>query len=105
MTEGVQAQGVCLAEAVGSLSLATDLATGQPLEHAVRRSLVAVWLGEALGLAPSDLNDVYYVALLGTVGCAIEGTVFARFGTDDIALSARLRRWTSAVPCRSPRSG
>jgi hypothetical protein len=38
-----------------------------------------------MGLAASDLSDVYYVALLGTVGCAIEGTVFARFGNDDIA--------------------
>lgn len=83
-------QRVRLAEVVASLSLATDLATGQPLEHALRRSLLAVWLGEELGLPPADLSDVYYVALLGTVGCAIEGTVFARFGTDDIALSARV---------------
>lgn len=90
MSDVVQTQGVRLAEVVGSLSLATDLATGQPLEHALRRGLVAVWLGEALGLAPCDLNDVYYVALLGTVGCAIEGTVFARFGIDDITLSARV---------------
>lgn len=31
--------GVRLAELVASLSLATDLATGQPLEHGLRRSL------------------------------------------------------------------
>ncbi len=90
MDGAARTQRVRLAEVVGSLSLATDLATGQPLEHALRRSLLALWLGEELGLPASDLSDVYYVALLGTVGCAIEGTVFARFGTDDIALSARV---------------
>jgi HD-GYP domain-containing protein (c-di-GMP phosphodiesterase class II) len=79
-----------LAEVVASLSLATDLATGQPLEHALRRSLLAVWLGEELGISSRQLNDVYHVALLGTVGCAIEGVVFARYGKDDIALSARV---------------
>ena len=83
-------QNVRLAEVVGSLSLATDLATGQPLEHGLRRSLLAVWLGEEVGLDASELSDAYYVALLGTVGCAIEGTIFARFGTDDIALSSRV---------------
>lgn len=87
---GAQGQTVRLAEVVGCLSLATDLATGQPLEHALRRALLAVWLGEELGLASAELSDVYYVALPGTVGCAIEGTVFARFGTDDIALSAEV---------------
>ena len=85
-----RSQRVRLAEVIGSLSLATDLATGQPLEHALRRSLLAVWLGNELGLAGSDLSDVYYVSLLGTVGCAIEGIVFARLGPDDIALSARV---------------
>lgn len=91
MTVGdAQGERVRMAEVVACLSLATDLATGQPLEHALRRGLLAVWLGEELGLAPSELSDVYYVALLGTVGCAIEGTLFARFGTDDIALSGRV---------------
>jgi HD-GYP domain-containing protein (c-di-GMP phosphodiesterase class II) len=88
MVGGVGAQ-VRLAEVVGSLSLVTDLATGQPLEHGLRRSLLAVWLGENLGLEPADLSDAYYVALLGSVGCTIEGTELARLAEDDIALSER----------------
>lgn len=80
---------VRLADVVGSLSLVTDLATGQPLEHGLRRGLLAVWLGEDLGLEPADLSDAYYVALLGSVGCTIEGTELARFAADDIALSAQ----------------
>ena len=42
---------VRLAEVVASLSLATDLAGGLPLEHGLRRCLLAVWLGEDLGLS------------------------------------------------------
>ncbi len=53
---------VRLAEVVGSLSLVTDLATGQPIEHGLRRGLLAVWLGEELGLGAADLSDVYYVS-------------------------------------------
>ena len=79
-----------LAEVVGSLSLATDLATGQPLEHGLRRSLIAVWLGEALGLPPADLSDVFYVSLLGSVGCTLEATVLARLAADDIAIGGKI---------------
>ena len=53
-----------LAEVVASLSLTTDLAGGLPLEHGPRRNLLAVWLGEDLGLSADELSDVYYVALL-----------------------------------------
>lgn len=52
-----------LAEVIGYLSLATDLATGQPIEHGLRRGLLAVWLGEELGLGAADPSDAYYVAL------------------------------------------
>jgi hypothetical protein len=56
---------VRLAEIVGALSLTTDLATGWPIEHGLRRSLLAVWLGEELGLDAAELSDAYCVALLG----------------------------------------
>jgi HD-GYP domain-containing protein (c-di-GMP phosphodiesterase class II) len=78
-----------LAEIVGSLSLATDLASGWPLEHGLRRSLLAVWLGSELGLDQDELSDTYYVGLLGSVGCTIESTLFADYTADDIAAAAR----------------
>jgi HD-GYP domain-containing protein (c-di-GMP phosphodiesterase class II) len=77
---------VRLAEVVASLSLATDLAGGLPFEHGLRRSLLAVWLGEDLGLSADELSDVYYVALLGTVGCSVEGTLLARVSRDELAV-------------------
>lgn len=39
-----------LAEAVGALSLATDLAMGQPLEHGLRTAVLAVRMAQAMGL-------------------------------------------------------
>lgn len=77
---------VRLAEVVASLSLATDLAGGLPLEQGLRRSLLAVWLGEDLGLSDDELSDVYYVALLGTVGCSVEGTLLAKVSRDELAV-------------------
>lgn len=77
---------VRLAEVVASLTLATDLATGQPLEHGLRRTLLAIWLGEALGLSDEDLSTTFYVALLGSVGCILEGAAFADYVRDEIDL-------------------
>jgi len=87
--EGSTDRSVRLAEIVASLSLATGLCTGQPIEHGLRRGLLAVWLGEALGLGPAEISDTYYVALLGSVGCTVEQTLFAKYAKDDIALNAK----------------
>jgi HD-GYP domain-containing protein (c-di-GMP phosphodiesterase class II) len=57
------------AELVGALSLATDLGTGQPLEHALRTAVLAVRLGELAGASAEELSDSYYVALLHGSGC------------------------------------
>ncbi len=57
------------AELVGALSLATDLGTGQPLEHALRTAVLAVRLGELAGASAEELKDTYYVALLHGSGC------------------------------------
>ena len=61
------------AELVGALSLATDLGTGQPLEHALRTAVLAVRLGELAGASPEELADTYYVALLHAAGCTSNG--------------------------------
>ena len=61
------------AELVGALSLATDLGTGQPLEHALRTAVLAVRLGELAGASREELADAYYVALLHASGCTSNG--------------------------------
>jgi HD-GYP domain-containing protein (c-di-GMP phosphodiesterase class II) len=73
------------AEVVGALSLATDLGTGQPLEHALRTAVLAVRLGELAGASARELADTYYVALLHASGCTSNGHEAAQLYGDDIA--------------------
>ena len=73
------------AEVVGALSLATDLGTGQPLEHALRTAVLAVSLGELAGASRQELTDTYYVALLHASGCTSNGHEAAQLFGDDIA--------------------
>jgi HD-GYP domain-containing protein (c-di-GMP phosphodiesterase class II) len=73
------------AEVVGSLSIATDLGTGQPLEHALRTAVLAVRLGELAGASAQELADTYYVALLHASGCTSNGHEATQLYGDDIA--------------------
>ena len=78
-------QPIRAAEVVGALSLATDLGTGQPLEHALRTAVLAVRLGELAGASAEELVDTYYVALLHASGCTSNGHEAAQVFGDDIA--------------------
>lgn len=72
------------AEVVGALSLATDLGTGQPLEHALRTAVLAVRLGDVAGAREQELVDTYYVALLHSSGCTSDGHEATQIYGDDI---------------------
>ena len=75
-----------LAELIASLSLATDLGMGQPVEQALNTCLLAVKVGRSLGLADAALSDVYYLALLRFVGCTADAhEAAAAVGGDEIA--------------------
>ena len=76
------------AELIGALSLATDLGTGQPLEHALRTAVLAVRLGELAGASPKELADTYYVALLHASGCTSNGHEATLLFGEDIEHSA-----------------
>jgi HD-GYP domain-containing protein (c-di-GMP phosphodiesterase class II) len=78
-------QPIRLAEVVAALSIATDLGTGQPLEHALRTAILAVRLGELAGASPQELADTYYVALLHASGCTSNGHEASQLFGDDIA--------------------
>jgi hypothetical protein len=87
-TREVAGSRIRLAELIASLSLATDLGMGQPMDHALRRCLLAVRLGEALGLRATELRAVYYVALVCSVGCTIKLQGFTPWFQDEIAAAA-----------------
>ena len=78
-------QPIRAAEVVGALSIATDLGTGQPLEHAMRTAVLSVRLGELAGASAEELADTYYVALLHASGCTSNGHEAAQLFGDDIA--------------------
>jgi HD-GYP domain-containing protein (c-di-GMP phosphodiesterase class II) len=72
------------AEVVAALSLATDLGIGVPLEHGLQSTLIAMRLGERLGVDPDTASQTYYACLLFYVGCTADAEVAAEtFGDDD----------------------
>jgi HD-GYP domain-containing protein (c-di-GMP phosphodiesterase class II) len=77
------------AEVVGAMSIATDLGTGQPLEHALRTAILAVRLGELAELSPSELVDAYYISLLHSFGCTSDATEQTELFGDDIEPRAK----------------
>lgn len=81
--------GVRLAELVAALSLAADLGLGQPPEHAIRSTLVALDLAAVLNVADEDRATTYWVTLLAWIGCTADSFELARLFGDDIELRAR----------------
>jgi HD-GYP domain-containing protein (c-di-GMP phosphodiesterase class II) len=83
-----RATEVRLAELVAGLSLVVDLGLGQPEEHVLRQTLIALRLGDALNLSEKDRAAVYYVALLAWVGCFSDSHELATWFGDDLAWRA-----------------
>jgi HD-GYP domain-containing protein (c-di-GMP phosphodiesterase class II)/DNA-binding CsgD family transcriptional regulator len=79
-----------LAEAAGVLSLATDLAMGQPLEHGLRTAVLGVRAAAALGLPEQDLATVFYTGMLHFAGCTAGSEIDARFLGDELAVRPQL---------------
>jgi HD-GYP domain-containing protein (c-di-GMP phosphodiesterase class II) len=63
---------------------------GQPLEFALCTCVLAVRLGERLGLSEGELRDVYYLALLRHIGCNIDAHLIAAFMGDEIAMHTNM---------------
>ena len=91
--------GVRLAELMAALSIGTDLAMGQPLESALCACVVAMRLGEGLGLDGTVLHDAYYQALLRYIGCNADTHVLAALFGDELALR---RDFAAIDPGRVP---
>ena len=88
MTEPSSRSKVRLAELVATISLGTDLGLGQPMEHVIRQTLIALRMSEQLGFEESERAVVYYSGLLAWVGCHTDAYEQAKWFGDDIALKA-----------------
>ncbi len=63
------AGGLRLAELLGALSLATDLAHQVPPETALKDAVLSVAFARHIGVSGQELSDVYYLALVSHLGC------------------------------------
>jgi HD-GYP domain-containing protein (c-di-GMP phosphodiesterase class II) len=86
-----ESERVRLAEVLGALSLATDIGTGRPLGHGARTCLIAMAIGEQMGLNPERLRSLFQVALLKFLGCTADSPETARaVGGDERAFNAAM---------------
>jgi HD-GYP domain-containing protein (c-di-GMP phosphodiesterase class II)/DNA-binding CsgD family transcriptional regulator len=82
---------VRLAELISVLSLGTDLGMGQPMEHVMRQSLIALRLAERMGRDESERRAIYYTGLIAWVGCHVDAYEQARFFGDDLRFKGDAR--------------
>ncbi len=80
--------GVRLAELVAALSLATDLGLGQPQQHIIRQTLIALRMAELEGLSDDERAAIFYVSLLAWVGCVADAHEMGKWFGDDTAVRA-----------------
>jgi HD-GYP domain-containing protein (c-di-GMP phosphodiesterase class II) len=79
---------VRLSELVAALSLATDLGLGQPQEHIIRQTLIAMRVAELEGLSDDERSAIFYVSLLAWVGCVADAHEMGKWFGDDMKVRA-----------------
>ncbi len=80
-----------LSELLASVSLATDLATGQATGHALRTCVLSVALARETGCHPDDVRTVHQFALLRFLGCTADAAETAALaGGDDLSFMAAM---------------
>lgn len=86
-----QSRPLRLAELLASVSLATDLGTGQPPGHALRTCTIAAALAEAMGCGRDEARTVHQFALLRFLGCTSDAAeTAAMVGGDDRSFNAAM---------------
>jgi HD-GYP domain-containing protein (c-di-GMP phosphodiesterase class II) len=84
-------------ELLAALSLATDLGSGLPLEHALHTCVIAVRLAEAADVTRRERDATYHAALLHAVGCTSNAHETAAIFGDDVSTRAA---WATIDPGR-----
>ena len=87
----MQSQGapaVRLVELVSAISYGADLGLGQPLEHCMRQTVIALRLADLVGADESEREATYYLGLLANSYCHADAAEQASWFGDDIAFKA-----------------
>jgi len=91
-----------LAEVLGRLSLAFDIANDYPHGKAVRSTVLAVELGVRAGATSEELRDTYWVTLLGYLGATGFAHEQGLIGSgDDRALRGAMSMFSVEAPFSS----
>lgn len=86
-------------EIVASLSLATDIAMGQPMGQGLRTCLLAIGVAREMGLPEPEVADVYYLSLLRFAGCNSHAYMdAAAAGGDEIAFRRGMATVINGAP-------
>jgi HD-GYP domain-containing protein (c-di-GMP phosphodiesterase class II) len=91
-----------LSELLGVLSFGVDLGMGQPMEHVLRQSMIALGLAERIGLDDEERDAVYFGSLLAWVGCHIDAYEQAKWFGDETVLKGDFRRVDFATATSAP---
>ncbi len=76
---------VRIAELIATLSYAADLGLGQPMEHCLRHTVMALRLADLAGAGQADREATYYLGLLVSSYCHADASEQARWYGDDIS--------------------
>jgi HD-GYP domain-containing protein (c-di-GMP phosphodiesterase class II) len=79
---------VRLSELVATLSLASDLGMGRPVERVLRQTVIAMRLADLAGAGDEVRAATYYTSLLTWVGCATDTSDVAALFGDEMSLFA-----------------
>lgn len=73
-----------MAELVAALSYAADLGLGQPMQHCLRQTVIALRLAELLNLDGEQRSATYYLGMLMNVYCHADAAEQAAWFGDEI---------------------
>jgi HD-GYP domain-containing protein (c-di-GMP phosphodiesterase class II) len=71
---------------------------GQPMEHVIRQTVIALRMGDLLGLGQEDRTVLYYSGLLAWVGCHTDAYEQAKWFGDDIDFKRRTMFVDEGIP-------
>lgn len=77
--------GVRIAELVATLSYAADLGLGQPMQHCMRQTVIALRMADLVGASAAEREATYYLGLMMNVYCHADAAEQARWFGDDIS--------------------
>jgi HD-GYP domain-containing protein (c-di-GMP phosphodiesterase class II) len=84
----VHARPIRLAELVGVLSYAADLGLGQPMQHCLRQTVIALRLADLVGVDDEQRSATYYLGMLMNAYCHADATEQAAWFGDEIAMKS-----------------